>query len=439
MLREKEYQGDSWLNMKSRALKALLCTTIAFALVWPTIKVHATSIKDLNSKQQRMDKEKSEIHSKLDAKTSEINQHQATIETYMDQIASLDRKLTKTDLKIGSVLAKEHKMSKAINQLSVLVESMQQTINQRSKLLDNRARALQENSGSLSYVTLVLQSQNLGDFIDRVGAVNTLLQADRQILREQRDKKERLEEKQAELDGKVEKKKIYREQLELLRKSYDEQIIDKNRIIDKLEAEQKKLQTGKRLLEKEYSEAVTMSENVKREIEEEQQRLANLAAQMSCTSNAASSAAFQMETGELPEVTFGTWTKPAVGRLTSNHGWRDLGEGAEFHYGIDLANKEGTPVVAASDGVVFRASPLSTYGNVIMMTHSIERHIFTTVYAHLSQYKVSVGERVHKGQVIGYMGHTGRAYGSHLHFEIHTTPWEGQKVGAVNPLRYISF
>ena len=68
MLREKEYQGDSWLNMKSRALKALLCTTIAFALVWPTIKVHATSIKDLNSKQQRMDKEKSELHSKLDAK-----------------------------------------------------------------------------------------------------------------------------------------------------------------------------------------------------------------------------------------------------------------------------------------------------------------------------------------------------------------------------------
>lgn len=225
----------------------------------------------------------------------------------------------------------------------------------------------------------------------------------------------------------------------MLRKSYDEQIIDKNRVIDKLEAEQKKLQTGKRLLEKEYSEAVTMSENVKREIEEEQQRLANLAAQMSSTLNEATSAASQMETGELPDVTFGTWTKPAVGRLTSNHGWRDLGEGAEFHYGIDLANKEGTPVVAASDGVVFRASPLSTYGNVVMMTHSIEGHIFTTVYAHLSQYKVSVGERIHKGQVIGYMGHTGRAYGSHLHFEIHTTPWEGQKVGAVNPLRYISF
>ena len=129
--------------------------------------------------------------------------------------------------------------------------------------------------------------------------------------------------------------------------------------------------------------------------------------------------------------------KPTNGRLTSGYGWRDLGFGPEFHYGIDLANASGTPIVAAADGVVSYAAPLSTYGNVVIMTHSIDGQIYTTVYAHLSSFNVSVGSVVSKGEQIASMGSTGRSFGSHLHFEIHTGTWQGQKKGSLNPLRYI--
>ena len=63
--------------------------------------------------------------------------------------------------------------------------------------------------------------------------------------------------------------------------------------------------------------------------------------------------------------------------------------------------------------------------------------IYTTVYAHLNSYNVGVGDVVEKGQQIAQMGNTGRSTGSHLHFEVHIGPWQGQKAGNVNPLRYI--
>ncbi|CAM5553816.1 Peptidoglycan DL-endopeptidase CwlO OS=Lysinibacillus sphaericus OX=1421 GN=cwlO PE=4 SV=1 [Lysinibacillus sphaericus] len=112
----------------------------------------------------------------------------------------------------------------------------------------------------------------------------------------------------------------------------------------------------------------------------------------------------------------GTWIKPTNGRLTSPYGWRNLGAGQTFHYGVDLANKTGTPIWASADGVVSYAAPLSSYGNVVILTHSINGQIYTTVYAHLSAFNVSVGDVVNQGQQIAAMGSTGRSTGPYLHY-----------------------
>ena len=60
----------------------------------------------------------------------------------------------------------------------------------------------------------------------------------------------------------------------------------------------------------------------------------------------------QQNGGSLPAVSDGTWTKPTNGRLSSGYGWRNIGAGSEFHYGIDLANSIGTPIVAAAGGAL---------------------------------------------------------------------------------------
>ena len=103
--------------------------------------------------------------------------------------------------------------------------------------------------------------------------------------------------------------------------------------------------------------------------------------------------------------------------LTSDYGMRThpvLG-GRRNHKGIDLAQPTGTPVYATADGIVSRAEPFSSYGNYIQIEHGGEMQ---TRYAHLSGYAVASGEQVRKGQLIGFVGSTGRSTGPHLHYEV---------------------
>lgn len=427
------------MNKKGSSLTSVITATLALTLVIPSITVNAESINDLKNKQQELDQKKSELNSHIQEKSNKIDNNESKMDDMMEQISKLDTKILEADKKISNVLGKIDATTSEINLLKTSIADLEQKIDERNQLLQKRARAIQENGGKVSYIDVVLKAKNFADFVDRVSAVNTLLEADRLIIQEQQKDQNKLEEQKGTLEEKLQKQELYRDELHLLRKTLDVQKQDKNLLIDKLENEQSKLKSEKKLLESEYSEALNISKEVEKDIAKEQARLAEVARkQAEAARNSTTTVSNAGETGDIPEVASGTWTKPTNGRLTSGFGWRNIGAGPEFHYGVDLANKEGTPIVAAADGVVFRASPLSTYGNVIMITHSINGHTFTTVYAHLSGYNSKVGQVVKKGQVIGYMGQTGRAYGSHLHFEIHTTAWQGQQVGAVNPLRYIS-
>ncbi|RZA28793.1 MAG: M23 family metallopeptidase, partial [Proteobacteria bacterium] len=103
-------------------------------------------------------------------------------------------------------------------------------------------------------------------------------------------------------------------------------------------------------------------------------------------------------------------------RMSSGYGMRNhpvLGRRAN-HKGVDLAAPTGTPVYATADGMVAKAEWFSSYGNYIQIEHGGEMQ---TRYAHLSAYSVQAGSRVQKGDLIGYVGSTGRSTGPHLHYE----------------------
>jgi murein DD-endopeptidase MepM/ murein hydrolase activator NlpD len=108
---------------------------------------------------------------------------------------------------------------------------------------------------------------------------------------------------------------------------------------------------------------------------------------------------------------------PLEGRVASSFGEREdpiNGEGA-FHSGIDIDAPYGTPVRAAGDGDVTGATMGSGYGREVLLDHG---HGLTTLYGHLSAVAVLPGEHVTRGQIIGYVGQTGRATGPHLHYEV---------------------
>lgn len=121
---------------------------------------------------------------------------------------------------------------------------------------------------------------------------------------------------------------------------------------------------------------------------------------------------------------------PVRGGITAGFGERLdplNGEGA-FHAGVDIGAPKGTSVEAPADGIVLSAGTDAGYGNSILIDHG---YGITTRYGHLSKIDVVVGQEVHRGQVIGAVGMTGRATGPHLHYEVHVndTP--------VNPARYM--
>lgn len=116
--------------------------------------------------------------------------------------------------------------------------------------------------------------------------------------------------------------------------------------------------------------------------------------------------------------------------LTSGYGMRIhpvLG-GRRAHKGIDLAQPTGTPVYATADGVVSKADWFSSYGLFISLEHGAN---IQTRYGHLSRLNVAAGQQIRKGDLIGYVGSTGRSTGPHLHYEVRIAGT------AVNPVPYL--
>jgi murein DD-endopeptidase MepM/ murein hydrolase activator NlpD len=123
---------------------------------------------------------------------------------------------------------------------------------------------------------------------------------------------------------------------------------------------------------------------------------------------------------------------PVIGPITSSFGEREdpvkgNGEG-EFHTGVDISAPAGTPIRATADGVVKSADIENGYGREVILDNG---HGIETCYAHMSGFAVMAGQSVVRGQVIGYVGRTGRTTGANLHYEvrIHNTP--------VNPHKYM--
>lgn len=108
---------------------------------------------------------------------------------------------------------------------------------------------------------------------------------------------------------------------------------------------------------------------------------------------------------------------PSEGRITSHFGKRTdpVFEGTAIHYGIDIATRVGTPILAAAAGKVKFTGNKNHWGNVIIVDHIKG---YQTIYAHLHKCIISSGDTVSKGQILGYSGNTGKSTGPHLHYEI---------------------
>ncbi|WP_203294143.1 M23 family metallopeptidase [Luteirhabdus pelagi] len=116
-------------------------------------------------------------------------------------------------------------------------------------------------------------------------------------------------------------------------------------------------------------------------------------------------------------------------RMASGYGYRTdpFTKARKFHYGMDFTSPRGTPVFASGDGVVSRAdNTASGYGNHIRIDHG---YGYESLYAHLYKYNVRRGQRVKRGDLIGFVGSTGRSEAPHLHYEVFK---DGERINPIN-------
>ena len=444
--------------MKRRKAMALAAVTALGISVFPHF-ANAVSDREIQEKQDAIN----DIRSKQSAVQSKINNADQQIQKLQTQQKALSSEIKKLDLaveetsgKIRNLSADIQKTEQDIETLKREIAEVQERIEKRNEILKERVRSLQESGGVISYLEVLLGSQSFSDFIDRISAVTTIFEADKQIIREQQADKALKEKKEKELTDKLNSLQADLKELEQLKQKLNEQIKQKNQLMANLKQKEQEHHEMKMALSEEQELLRKQEAAVKYQLQqlmekkraEEAAKRRVVAGHTYSSSSSSGSGSNDTYSGgssssrgvsNVPAVTSGAFMRPANGPITSGFGYRSFG-GGEFHAGIDIGKRGAVvPVVAAADGYVFRSYFSSSYGNVIFITHVINGQVYTTVYAHLEARLAGEGQAVRKGQVIGYMGNTGHSTGPHLHFELHRGQWNPAKSNAVNPLNYINF
>ncbi|CAN7337277.1 peptidoglycan DD-metalloendopeptidase family protein [Peribacillus frigoritolerans] len=452
------------------AMNASIMIGLGSILAAPS--VYAESISDLEKQKQSIQEKRSGVESNISDTEKKIDSLQDKQMTAEDQIAAIEAKIAESAKKIDAKNAEITQTKKEIEALKEEIKVLKERIAKRNEVLKERALSFQETGGDVNYLEVLFGSSSFGDLVDRVGAVATIAEADRDILKQHELDKKDLEEKQKAVETKLASLEVAKAELLEIQKQQKQQKQEKDALVKKLKQQTEKHEHEKMGLEEEKANLAAQEKAIKSAISLEHQRLAELeaarkkaaaeakkraeqeaaqaAAQAasqaseskkqstssgySAKSNSSSSSSpASSNVSQAPAVSSGTFTRPSAGYVSSTMGER----WNKQHAGIDIAASGTVPIVAAADGVVSRSYFSSSYGNVIFVTHSIGGQQWTTVYAHLSSRQASEGAVVAKGQQIGIMGNTGHSYGQHLHFELHKGPWNYSKSNAVNPLNYI--
>lgn len=445
-------------NLKKSIAAFSFATAVGLGSIFggiPASQASASKISDLESKKNQLQEQRSGNDSKINSADSEINRLQGEQDKVSKELERLSLSISDTETKIKEKTEQIASTKEEIEKLKAEIVVITERINKRNEMLKDRARSFQENGGMVSYLDVLMGAQNFSDFIDRVGAVATIVEADQDILREHEADKKLLEETQAKVESELTSLENMRTDLESMKKQLNAQKAEKNKLMASLKNQEEHKHAEKLNLEEENELLAAQEAAIKQAIELEKKHQAELARQAelerqrraaaaaaakknSSSGSSSSSSNSSSNSGgggggpvsSAPSISGGNFTKPAAGVVTSGLGQR----WGTFHAGVDIAKSGTVPVVAAANGVVIRSYYSSSYGNVVFISHSIDGQVYTTVYAHLSSRSIGTGATVSKGQQIGIMGNTGDSQGQHLHFELHRGPWNASKSNAINPI-----
>lgn len=357
----------------------------------------------------------------------------ATVQSYEDQIADIQRKKDQALDELASIqtdksntwntITELDKVIEYNNQMKTLAEGqmdeLDKSITQKTADIEDKETRIENQEEAFlermvdvymdensDYIEILLGSESLVDFLTKLDYVNAVFDFDADVITELKATKEALEADKATLDDQLE--------IQQLRVADYENAIQENQA-----AYEDKLDYMSNLEDNEADWMETYNYN--KQLEEQlNSELENYLAELQKKSQ---SVYIGGDVG---------WPLDANASyyVSSEQGWRDLYGVQDYHLGIDLACANGTDVFAANGGTVLKSEMHWSYGNYVLIDHGGG---ISTLYAHMSDRLVSAGDTVSAGQIIGHVGLTGNTFGYHLHFEVR------ENGSVVNPRNYLVF
>ncbi|MFN6514815.1 MAG: murein hydrolase activator EnvC family protein [Nostoc sp. CreGUA01] len=368
------------------------------------IPVHANStqsIDTLRQQQQQMNQQHQSVVNERDRLTNLQQEAQK-------HLTGLNQNLQTTDSYIHESESRLQLASQRLQQLEHDLAVAQRSYETRQIATVARLRYLQRSPASQGWAVL-LQSQNISDFISRRHRLKLVYRADQQILVKLNAQANSINQQKTGVEEQKNEIALIREQLLAQKADYQTQAQSQSELIQRLNSDRLALEAAQNQLEREskYLEVLI------------QQKVAEAAAQAKANSR----------TSVIIQGT-GMFAYPSNAPTSSPFGWRMhpvLGY-RRFHAGMDFAASYGSTIRAADSGTVIFAGWYGGYGRAVIIDHGKG---ITTLYGHSSELYVSEGQGVERGQAIAAVGSTGLSTGPHLHFEVrrHGSP--------VNPADYL--
>ena len=413
-----------WITVISLVLCALMLGGLVTSALLTIASAASSSeiqktINDLKNQAQEIADQGAALQKEIDANQSET---QSTI----DKKSDIDKQISITEAEIQNTNALIQQYSLLIAQKQSELEDALARQAEMNETYKARLRAMEEN-GTISYWSVLFKATDFSDLLSRIDSIHEVAEADQRMLRELESISKEIEADRASLEAELAAQQAAKDALaeqeatlQAQRAEADALLIDLAAAYDNLTDEYLANEAEEEALRKEIMEAQAAYEAALSA--EEAERLAQ-----QNQNNVAGSGS----TSNVTPSTSGFVSPLSSAYVTCAYGWRihPIWGDKRFHSGVDLAASQGTPIYAIAAGTVTTATYGDANGYYVSISHG---NGYGSVYCHMTNYVVSVGESVSQGQVIGYVGSTGWSTGPHLHFEIHVNG------SAVNPMDYIS-
>ena len=406
----------------------ILLSLVSTALI---VMVHAASSSEIKSKLADLRAKQAEIQKQSDELEKSIAENKDQTKTLVSQKAEIDQEMEMSRQKIEN-------LNEQIQQLNLLIAEKQTELEASvakeealQKQYKARLRSMEE-TGSVSYWSILFRASSFSDLLDRVDMIREIAESDQLMLKQLSAATQAVETERADLEQQKQDLQQTETDLAAEQAELETKRAEADKLITQMQAEYASL--SDEFLAAEADEAAVREQIKKTETDyfnalaKEQAAAAAAAAAANRTSNSNNSSA--SSSGGASSGGFAFPLAYSTG-VTCAYGPRvhPINGNKSFHYGVDLAAGMNTEIYATKSGTVTGATYGEANGYYVTINHGDG---YSSIYAHMTNYVVSVGDSVKQGQLIGYVGTTGWSTGPHLHFEI---LYNGSNV---NPMNYIS-